>query len=77
MTVTIETLDAAIAEAKRFVDAADKARTRINIDYVNMVHRHGKVSFPAEQCVTTSAETATARRASMDLTRALAELRRR
>lgn len=63
MTITIETLDAAIAEAKRFRKLAKDAKQRL------LAEDSMYGSIPTK-------ETAAARRASMDLTRALAELRR-
>jgi len=59
--MTLETLNTAIAEARRFIVRAEAAKCRIQKD-----------EYWAMGC----AETATAKRSSMDLTRALAELRK-
>lgn len=62
MAVTVETLTHAIVEARRFIERAEVAQMRLR-------HwRYASCSY---------ADTAAAKRASMDLTRALAELRRR
>lgn len=59
--ITTEKLNGAISEARRFIENAEAAMKRLsNDDYA----KYG------------SKETAAARRASMDLTRALAELRK-
>lgn len=57
----IEAINLAIAEAHHFIRAAEAAKKRLEAD--NMAHISG------------SKETAACRRASMDLTRALARLR--
>jgi len=61
--MTLETLNTAIAEAKRFIKRAEEAKKR---------NYNGK----GEYIVWLSKESAAAKRASMDLTRALAELRK-
>jgi hypothetical protein len=62
----IDKLNIAIAEANRFLKAAKLAQVRI----WEIKAREG------EYAVVVSKETAACRRASMDLTRALAELRK-
>lgn len=59
--MNIETIIQAIDEARRFIEAAKAAEKRLKVD-----------KFAALG----SKETAACRRASMDLTRALARLRR-
>ena len=59
--MTLETLDTAITEAKRFLSRAADAKRRIKKD-----------RYRAMGCT----ETAAAKRASMDLTRALAAMRK-
>lgn len=61
--MTPETVSVAIAEAKRFLKRAEIIRCS--------ELEHGGVTFPANQI-----ETEALRRASMDLTRALAEMRK-
>jgi hypothetical protein len=61
--MTLETLNTAIAEARRFIKKAEEAKKK---NYT------GK----GEYVLWCSKESATAKRASMDLTRALAELRK-
>jgi len=64
--MTIETLEAAIAEAERFLAAARRLRER------ELPRRHGDAMF-----IWASKESGACRRASMDLTRTLADLRQR
>lgn len=62
--MTLETLETAISEAKRFLKKADAAKRRFKTD---------------EKWIRTGCgylETAAAKRASMDLTRALAAMRK-
>ena len=66
--MTIEQIKHALAEARRFIEAAGVARNRITASFPSpKAWAYGSVSSP---------ETAACRRASMDLTRALADLRR-
>ena len=59
--ITVAKIDLAIAEAERFIRAARAAKKRLSED----------------KDLLSSVETGTARRASMDLTRALATLRKK
>jgi len=61
--MTLETLNTAIAEAKRFIKRAEAAKKR-------------NYKGNGEYVLWFSKESAAAKRASMDLTRALAELRK-
>jgi len=58
--MTPETLEAAITEAKRFIEAAQKVKTL----------ESGWIDSPSKDC-------SAAKRASMDLSRALSAMRRR
>lgn len=60
-----ETLKQAVAEAKRFISAAEKCKPRTWVCLIGNTH----VSFDPRK------ETGAVKRASMDLTRKLADLR--
>lgn len=62
------TLDEAIAEAKRFIAAAEKLQVAQNEPAGTRMKRTGRWS--------TTVESGATKRASMDLTRVLAELRK-
>ena len=59
--MTPKSIDVAIREAKRFIERAQAAKAALEDPMV---------------CITGSKETGACRRASMDLTRALADMRR-
>ena len=61
-------LKSAISEAKRFIERAERAER--GFVWIDSVH------FPAGGYWRNNATTAAAKRASMDLTRALADMRR-
>lgn len=61
----VSTLKKAIAEAKRFIEAAE------NVPIVNTTYANGKPYVYVEY----SKQSAACKRASMDLTRVLADLR--
>lgn len=63
-----KTLDQAIAEARRFLKIANELKTLQNLTTVALYERTGRWS--------TIAESGAMKRASMDLTRVLAELRK-
>jgi len=75
--MNIEQIQKAETEAKRFIKAAREAEQRISNDFFAYYEKSGvgpeKNMMP---WTVTSRETAACRRASMDLTRALADLRR-
>ena len=79
--ITVAKIDLAIAEAERFIRAARAAKKRLEDSYggPEMGAASGKKGGDdwAAYSTFSSMETGTARRASMDLTRALATLRRR
>lgn len=82
--MTIGSIDAAIHEATRFLAVAKAARERIVREYAvsegwqdgGLVLKPRKVT-PDSSLSGGSHETAACKRASLDLTRALADLRRR
>jgi hypothetical protein len=61
-----KTLIESIMEAKRFIEAAKKAHARNSIDYPGQIQK---------EYIYSSKESGAVRRASMDLTRKLADLR--
>lgn len=62
MSLTIKKIDKALAECNRFIEAAIKAKQRINCKQPDFI-------YPSK-------ENGTMKRASLDLTRALTELRK-
>lgn len=72
MSIRIKTLDAAIAEAKRFIEAADVAKRCQGHSYVTLNTEKGK----ADPWLDGGQYCAAVKRASMDLSRALAGVRR-
>lgn len=71
--MTPEKIDAAIREAKRFIDRAQKAKKAFRYHgYSSASCNVGGGYWSNENTV----DTAAARRASMDLTRALADMRK-
>jgi hypothetical protein len=69
MPVTLSTINRAIEDAKRFINKANEARVRIAVDLRDAKYDKQDISI-------TSKQTAAARRASMDLSRSLTELRK-
>ncbi len=72
--MNITQIETAIREAQRFIAKAEEAKTRIKVDFTEAQRSFGMTNLP---CYTiTSKETAACKRASMDLSRTLVELRR-
>lgn len=61
-----DSLDLAIREAKRFLEKASKVKTITFLDIFNKKHT----------CIAAGVDSAATKRASLDLTRALAAMRR-
>ncbi len=72
--IDIPTIKAVRADCKRLLVALDEAQRRIESEHQDYAARYGE--RPKRTLYVSSAETATLRRRSMDLTRALADLRR-
>ncbi len=68
-------IEVAIEQAERFISVAKQAQKRIRNDFTKDQERLELINLSVYS--TTSKETAACRRASMDLTRSLAQLRRR
>lgn len=66
--ITIQQLKKSIAEAQRFIAAAERAKTRIQHEDPHMSEHHSLACG--------NKDTASCRRASLDLSRTLAELRK-
>ena len=75
MPLNKKMLKQAILEAERFILTATLAEARIDEDIKSFIERFGTHSRE-NTCTITSKETAACRRASMDLTRVLAKLRK-
>ena len=75
MSMTVAQIDVCLMEARRFIACAEIARERI----LTEKQREGSRTAPdtyAVPLITGTRQTAAARRASLDLTRALTDLRR-
>lgn len=71
-------IDESITEAERFLRLAREAKQRIQKDISDWNRRFPDEAMPLQDWNSTSSpETAATKRASMDLTRSLARLRRR
>ena len=73
--MNIAKLTAAINEAKRFLSTAELARRKWEEDFFDFQEQTGKLCHK-DRFNNASVENATCKRASMDLTRALANLRK-
>lgn len=77
--ITMTTLDEAMGEASRFIERARAAQAVIESEYRRRKHEAAVNGYPWPPkggITMSSLETAAVRRASMDLTRALARLRK-